>query len=112
MQNFQHNELAQGRWFTFSLAEQLGNVGSEVGCAINWRSKNNPEQMNKALDRGLELFDLTIADDRRTPSELKEICRAREVVCDFLVGENEYDSDEKFLNDYFMQFAIAARAKR
>jgi hypothetical protein len=26
-----HRELAAGRWQTLSLAEQLGNVGSEVG---------------------------------------------------------------------------------
>src|ERR1051326_9004886 len=100
MKNFQ--ELANGRWFTFSLAEQLGNIGSEVGSAIHWKNKGDTKSMWSALERGLELFDLTIADPRRTKSQLKEICRAREVVCDYLVGDNEYRSDDNFLNDYFM----------
>jgi hypothetical protein len=110
--NFQHQELADGKWFALSLDEQLGNIGSEVGRSINWKSKGNAEQMQKALTRGLELFDLTLADSRWRQPQLKEIARAREVFCDFLIGNNEYGSDEKFLNDYFMQFAIAARSNR
>ena len=31
---FQHQSLAEGRWFTLSLAEQLANIGSEVSRAI------------------------------------------------------------------------------
>jgi len=110
--NFQHNDLAAGRWFELGLDEQMGNIGSEVGRSMNWKRKGNLEQSANALDRGLELFDLTLADKHRTGPQLKEIARAREVVCDFLAGDNEYNSDEKFLNDYFMQFALAARAHR
>src|ERR1035437_5611880 len=102
--SFQHQELADDRWFAFSLDEQLGNIGSEVGRSINWKNKGNAEQMQRALTRGLELFDLTLADSRWQQPQLKEIARAREVVCDFLVGDNEYKSDEKSLNNYFMQF--------
>lgn len=28
---FLHQNLARGRWFELSLAQQLGNIGSEVG---------------------------------------------------------------------------------
>jgi hypothetical protein len=110
--NFQHNDLAAGRWFELSLDNQLGNIGAEVGRSINWKNKGNHKQSARALDRGLELFDLTLADRRWNQPKLKEIARAREVVCDFLVGDNEYKSDEKSLNNYFTQFAIAARANR
>jgi hypothetical protein len=110
MSNFQHQELAEGRWFTFSLAEQMGNIGSEVGRAINWKNKGNVDQMNRALDRGLELFDLTLADKRYKYPQLKEISRAREVVCDYFFGNNEFKSDDRFLSNYFTQFAFAARA--
>src|SRR4051812_38443867 len=103
MSTYQHQELAEGRWHTFSLADQLGNIGSEVGRAINWKNKGNLDQMWKALERGLELFDLTLSDKRYRYPQLKEIARAREVVCDFIVGDNEYGSDENFLNNYFMQ---------
>jgi hypothetical protein len=36
----QHRELAAGRWATLSLAEQLGNIGSEISQAIAWKPKN------------------------------------------------------------------------
>jgi hypothetical protein len=109
--NQERKSLAEGRWLKLSLAEQLGNIGSEVERAINWKKEGGSNQMTKALHRGLDLFDLSLQDKRWKYPRLKEIARAREVVCDFLVGDNEYGSDEKFLNDYFMQFAVAARAK-
>ncbi len=110
--NAQNQTLAQGRWSTFSLAEQLGNIGSEVERAISWKSQGNQEKSLQALYRGLDLFDLSLADRRWNYPKLKEIARAREVVCDFLAGGNEYKSDEKFLNEYFLQFAVAARLKK
>lgn len=67
--------------------------------------------MQKALERGLELFDLTLKDKRYKYSQLKEIARARETVCDYLIGDNEYKTDDKFLNDYFTQFVVAVRQK-
>ncbi len=110
--NNQHKTLAEGRWFTFTLANQLGNIGSEVERAIDWKKEGDNEQSIKALYRGLTLFDLSLQDKRWNYPKLKEIARAREIVCDFLAGENEYESDEKSLNEYFIHFAIAARANR
>jgi hypothetical protein len=56
----------------------------------------------------LELFDLTVSDPRLA-GRRKEICRAREVTLDFLVGDNEYASTAESLDRYFLQFAMAAR---
>lgn len=103
-----HRGLAAGRWQTLSLVEQLGNIGSEVGRAIRAKAQGNAERLQGALDRALELFDLTVNDDRWT-LRLKEILRAREVVCDYLVGDNTYDSTGESLNAYFLPFAMAAR---
>lgn len=103
-----HANLAAGRWQTMSLAQQLGNVGSEVGRAIRAKAQGNQLRLNAALDRALELFDLTISDPRLR-HRLKEILRAREVVCDFLAGDNLYGSTAQSLDAYFMQFAMAAR---
>ena len=86
----------------------MGNIGSEVGRSINARAAGNDKRMNGALDRALELFDLTIADPKNRGACLKEICRAREVVCDFLFGDNEYSSTGESLDRYFMAFALAA----
>jgi hypothetical protein len=107
----QHVSLAAGRWHALSLAEQLGNVGSEVGRATRAKGSGNETRFAAALDRALELFDLTLADDRwRT--RRREIARAREVVCDFLVGDNEYGSSAEYLDAYFLAFATAARQGR
>lgn len=106
-----HPDLATGRWQTFSLAEQLGNIGSEVSRAINWREKGDVEKSANALARGLELFDLTLADSR-WHGRRRELARSREVVCDYLVGENAYASTSDELQSYFDAFALVARRER
>jgi hypothetical protein len=110
--DWQHREAAAGQWWSLSLAEQFGNVGSEISRAIRWSTKN-PETARAALYRGLELFDLMLDDPqhRRSPSRLREIARAREVVVDFLAGTNEYGSTGPSLQKYFDQFALAARRR-
>ena len=101
------------RWHTLSLAQQLGNVGSEVGRALKWRSRN-PAIAHGALERALELIDLMLDDPRHraTVARLREICRAREVLLDFLVGANRYGSTEASLQRYFDAFALAAANDR
>jgi hypothetical protein len=109
--NFQHKELAQGRWFLMPLVEQMGNVGSEVGRAINWKNKGNSQNSWAAFTRALELLDLTIAD-KKNVARLKEIVRVREVLADFFVGENRFKSTDISWQKYFGHFAYAARKNR
>ena len=113
MTTLQHHDLAAGRWWELSLAEQLGNVGSEVGRAIRW-SGRNPALAQAALDRALELIDLTLDDPRhrRSVARLREIARAREVVVDFLAGPNMYNSTGPSLQKYFDAYALASRHRR
>ena len=109
--NFQHKELSQGRWFKMPLVEQLGNVGSEISRAINWKNKGNSSNSWKAFERALELIDLTISDERNL-LRLKEVLRTREALNDFFVGENKFKSSENLWQKYFMHFAYAARKNR
>jgi hypothetical protein len=74
-----------------------------------------PEIARRALERDIELPDLTLADPRhQVPvARLREIVRAREVLLDFMVGPNAYQTDGAALQRYFDAFAIsAARARR
>ncbi|MDE1977031.1 MAG: hypothetical protein KGI84_07225 [Elusimicrobia bacterium] len=104
----QHSDLAaSGRWGTMSLAAQLGNVGSEVSRALKWRGKD-PRLFDGAVIRALELMDFTIQDPRWR-RRLKELTRAREMLCDAWLGGSEYRSDFEGLNRYFFHFAVAAR---
>ena len=107
-----HRDLAAGRWWELTLAEQLGNVGSEVGRAVRWSSRN-PALAEAAFHRALELIDLTLDDPRhrRSVARLREIARAREVVVDFLAGPNQYGSTGPSLQKYFDAFALAARRR-
>jgi hypothetical protein len=105
-----HSDLATGRWLSMSLMEQLGNVGSEVSRALRARSRGLAERERSALHRFLDLIDMTIADPRLR-GRRKELCRVREVVCDYFVGENLYKSTPESLDRYFMPYAQAARRR-
>jgi hypothetical protein len=106
-----HPSLAEGRWFTLTLCEQLGNIGSEVYRAI--RAGNDTIRYDLAVTRALELFDLTLADPRwRAQKRLKEIARARELFCDSAWGTCEYQTSLEDLDTYFTYFALAARQGR
>ena len=107
-----HAGLTTERWQALTLAEQLGNIGSEVGRAITAREQGKDRRFAGALERALDLFDLTLADDRWAGPRRREIARAREVTCDFLVGDNEYGSTATSLDAYFLEFALAARRNR
>lgn len=106
-----HTELAANRWNGFPLALQLAHVGSEVSRACNAKKAGNDIRMQGALLRMLELFDLTIADPKNR-YRLREICRAREVLCDFLVGDNTFHSTPASLDKYFLQFATASKHRQ
>lgn len=107
MPKFIHRELASGRWARFSLAEQLGNIGSEVNRAKNWQNKDD-SLFRGAVERALELFDLTLMDSR-WKGRYREIARAREVFCDAVYGGGLYKSSLEDLVKYFDNFALAAR---
>lgn len=113
MSGVQHREMAAGRWWTLSLAEQLGHVGSEVSRAVKWASRD-ARITRGATERALELMDLTLDDPRHRQSvaRLRELARAREVLADFLAGNNEYRSTAASLLRYFDAFAMAAARLR
>lgn len=107
-----HRDLAAGRWLSLSLAEQLGNAGSDVGRAIRARATGDTARFVSAFERALELLDLTLEDERWRGPRRREIARAREIVCDHLVGSGDYGSTDQSLEAWFMAYALAARADR
>ncbi len=107
-----HPTLAAGRWHTLTLAEQLGNVGSEYERAQRWKASNDKARFELAFARMLELLDLTISDVRWKNHRLKELTRLREVICDELWNEEQELHHPRDLKDYFLYFAILARNQR
>ncbi len=102
-----HKELAGGKWHQMTLSDQLGNIGSEVSRA-NLAEGKDKKRFDDAVDRALELFDLTISDPRWR-GRIFEIGRAREVFCDAIFGGKEYGSSFKGLQSYFDHFALAKK---
>ena len=100
---FQHKDLANGRWAQMSLGEQMLNIGSEVSRANRWRSKGNEEQCHRAADRALELVSLTI-DANKDRAGLRELCRLYEVMADYYYDKNVYQTDPHQLQRYFDKF--------
>lgn len=104
----QHKELAAGRWKKMSFCEQMANVGSEIERAIKWQEKDNSEYSEKALLRALELLKLTI-NSVPNKSYLKELTRLREIILDFFMGKNIYNTTASSLKKYFYYFNLSVR---
>jgi hypothetical protein len=79
--------------------------------ALGWSAKGNSDYSRRALERGLELLDLTIADPKHR-HRLKELTRLREVLLDYFLGENQFGSTESSWRSYFHAYGVAAAIKR
>ncbi|PIZ95899.1 MAG: hypothetical protein COX81_00175 [Candidatus Magasanikbacteria bacterium CG_4_10_14_0_2_um_filter_37_12] len=86
----------------------MGNIGSEVGRAVNWQKKDNIAYRDKALERAFELLSLTILD-KRWKTGRKELCRAREILADVFYGDRIYGYSGESIERYFFQFACVVR---
>src|SRR3989338_3439297 len=98
--------VSRERWFTLSLAEQLGHIGSEVGRAAKWQGRDE-RSFWSAVGRALELFSLT-QEDARWKKQRRELDRARESFADAVLKGVEYKSTLPDLERYFTPFALLA----
>lgn len=104
-----HPELAKGRWAKMPFPLQMGNIGSEISRAINSKKRGNEERMYNAAARAIELFEFSIDCNNDNPTRLKELCRAKEEFCEYIFGNNIYNSDPDKMVRYFDQFVTLAR---
>jgi hypothetical protein len=105
-----HKDLTQKKWNKLDIFNQMANIGSEFERAVKWREKSK-EESDRALERMLELIDLTIGDPKNK-KRLREIVRLREVLADLLVFDNIYQSDIEKTKNYFYAFNWAAQIKK
>ena len=103
------NTVSEQRWHTFTLAEQLANIGSEVGRAAKWQDKDK-KLFDGAVKRAIELIDLTL-EDTRWRSRLLELGYFKEFFCDAVLGGHEYGTTFASLERYLLPFMkVTARA--
>ena len=96
-------------WAKLDVFNQMGNIGSEVGRALNAKRQGNHKRTEAALFRGLDLIDETaqIWAKENKPG-LRELLYARELFAESVTT----DKVDPTLEKYFMQFAITARLHR
>lgn len=95
----------EDRFKKMNLFEQLGNVASEISRACYFETKKDVAARDNAIERGLELLDLTLSGGRGQ----KEIARLREGLTDVMAGTGMYDLSLDQIRDYLMPFALLAR---
>ncbi|MCL2869781.1 hypothetical protein FWF48_03170 [Candidatus Saccharibacteria bacterium] len=103
--------ISRTRWAQFSFDEQMGNIGSEVGRAISAERRGDEKSKNGAILQGLDLLDATTEGlvKQKSP-KLREVLLARDQFLALFYDNNFADADK--LENYFMQFAVAARSGR
>lgn len=106
-----HRGMTVERWAQLPLCERLANVGSEVHRAISWRQRN-PEFARTAVERALELVDLTLVTVVDCGPRLRELARVREALVDYFVCDNQYGSSDVLWQKYFDAFTQAAALAR
>ncbi len=97
------------RWARFTIFEQMGNIGSEVGRSLSAKL-SHPERFEPALYRALDLFDATVEDllSQKSP-RLKEVLRSKDQYLEVALSEHPTQQQIDSIENYFMQYAIAAR---
>ncbi|MFO7915345.1 MAG: DUF5674 family protein [Candidatus Krumholzibacteriales bacterium] len=113
----QLGEIAESGFGSFVKAVVDVNTGvmaidAEVHRATSRKRKGNGEYSRMALYRALELIDLTAAANRDSCPGSKEILRVREMLADFLDGDNRYNSTERQWEKCFHGFTCLARRDR
>jgi hypothetical protein len=96
-------------WAEMDMFNQMGNIGSEVGRALNAKRQGKQDRCQAAFYRGLDLIDATaqLWAVQKRPG-LKELLYARERFAESILTENV----DATIEAYFMQFAIAAHISR
>ena len=97
--------MIKDKWHKMILAEQMGNIGSEVFRLINSKEKGDSKSAQSGFIRVLELIDLTI-EDKKWEGRLFEILRLREIICNFYLDKNIYNVSVENLKKYFIPFAL------
>jgi hypothetical protein len=110
MNNYQ---VDREKWNKMGLVNQMANIYSEVGRTIKWRTSEYDFQA--AFARALDLFSATTEYlvNTHQNARLKELLRSRDQFINLFFGDKKAsEADYKSLEDYFMYFALAARAER
>lgn len=75
------------RWLKFSRTQQMGAIAAEIMRAKTWEGKEKDNFLS-ALERALQLIDLTF-EDKRWKERLTILFRLRDETAKFYIGLNK-----------------------
>ena len=103
-------EIDRQRWAELSIFEQMGNIGAEVGRAVNATRAGKDKRAQGAIDRAVDLLDATVEVliAQKSP-RVKEVLRAREEFLR-LFYDGTFEDDADNIVHYFNLFALVARS--
>lgn len=106
-------QIDRAKWAKMSIFDQMGNISSEVGRALNAKKNNNTVDMENAVIRTLDLFNATIDNLIKTKSiKSKEVLRSKDQFLTIVNKQKPTSQELNSLERYFTQFAIASRLNR
>lgn len=79
--------MESNRWKNFTKRQQLLTIGAEFMRAKTWQEKDQ-EKFLLALERALELIDLTLSDEK-WKNNLQMILVLREEVAKFFIAQRK-----------------------
>ncbi len=104
--------MTREQWSSLTLAEQLGNIGSDFDRALRWQATGNHSLFQSAAARTMQLLDLTVADPRWQGSRLAELTRVRDEVAAVLRKSPASANSGQSVQRYFLEMATRARRER
>ena len=104
--NYIHGNVVRQNWKNYPITYQMGNIGSEVSRSLKWKENGNNSRADKAIDRALELFDLTIEANTKNHARLTEVLKARDEFCDYFFNNNSYHTDPFKMQRYYDGFVM------
>jgi hypothetical protein len=95
-------------WQKMTIYEQFGNIASEISRAKHWHEQHDARHRDLALERVLQLVDLTLEQNQQS-ERVREIARFRDLVGQWLIDERDLDVLPEDIENYCLPFAIRAR---
>lgn len=104
-------KFTESYWFGLSTFEQLVYIGFDVEMAIDLRKNGDKKECNAAIDRALELLELSIIDPQNV-KRLRELNGIKIALLDDFRGNNECQSTDEAWHKYFACFRHLVNANK
>lgn len=99
------------KWFKYSFAFQISNIGSEVQRAFKWRKEGNIERSQKFYLYAIELITLT-KNDSKNKDKIIELENAEKELVSYFALNDENVSEEGIMNYWDSQIENYIREKQ